>query len=453
VNSARDRYYLAAALAVQAALLFWRLDLLPVWGDEQFTLDTSQQPLSKIVEIVRGDIHPPLYYFLVHYWIGLGWPASLVVKARAFSGLWALATTILFYRWWLEGESRGRFLFLWTLSPCLILYGRMARSYTLQLFLAALTLYWGMRLLREPRKWLIIVSYAISGALLFYTHYLSALAVVGALEIWMLVRRRYAPVAVIAPIAIMLVLYAPWLAAIRTAVGMVAQQRPPAVTPNPALEQGIRLAYLATSFTMGETPPVWAPIAGLLIAAPLLTFLWRAGRPYWLPVLLIAAGIGYVGAARWVSFAFVPARLLFLLPFYFILLSRRIWLCATLGVLYVISLYGYYHEQNFLNKGYLLPFDRIADIIEQRSGGRPAQLVVDIPGLDVSPLKRRLTIRVDSRPGVEVTWRLSNATPIEQPVWSESFVPYSDLDHATMRLLGWPQQPNYVLTLRQYLVQ
>src|SRR5258706_581170 len=125
---------------------------------------------------------------------------------------------------------------------------------------------------------------------------------------------------------------------------MVAEQRPPAVTPNPALEQGIRLVYLATSFTMGETPPVWAPIAGLLIAAPLLIFLWRVRRPDWLTVLLIAAAIGYSGAARWVSFAFVPARLLFLLPFYLILLSRRVWICATLGVLYVVSFYGYYQH-------------------------------------------------------------------------------------------------------------
>jgi len=67
-------------------------------------------------------------------------PASLLVKARAFSGVWALASTVLLHRLWCRDL---RFVLLWSLSPCLILYGRMGRSYTLQLFLGCLALYWG----------------------------------------------------------------------------------------------------------------------------------------------------------------------------------------------------------------------------------------------------------------------------------------------------------------------
>ena len=147
-----ERWVLAACLFVQAALLFSRLDLLPVWGDEQFTLDTSEHPVGEIAAIVRGDIHPPLYYFLVHYWMTLPFPADPIVKARALSGVWALATTVVFYRLWLNAEEAWRFLPVWALSPCLILYGRMARSYTMQLFLGVLTLYWGMRLVEKPSR-------------------------------------------------------------------------------------------------------------------------------------------------------------------------------------------------------------------------------------------------------------------------------------------------------------
>ena len=148
----KERYFLLVCLGVQSALLFWRLDLLPVWGDEQFTLDTSAHSLTEIAAIVRGDIHPPLYYFLVHYWMGLPWSTALIVKARALSGVWALATTLVFYRFWLRPGERGRFLLISGLSPCMILYGRMARSYTLQLFLGSLALYWGMRLLQNPLR-------------------------------------------------------------------------------------------------------------------------------------------------------------------------------------------------------------------------------------------------------------------------------------------------------------
>src|SRR5436309_13477437 len=89
-----EAYCLPMCLVAQAALLFWRLDLLPVWGDEQFTLDTSAQ-LATIAAIVRSDIHPPLYFVLIHYWMLLPWSAASIVKARAFSGVWALASTVL----------------------------------------------------------------------------------------------------------------------------------------------------------------------------------------------------------------------------------------------------------------------------------------------------------------------------------------------------------------------
>ena len=79
-----EPFSLPLCLLVQATLLFARLDLLPVWGDEQFTLDTSTQPLSQIAGLVRADIHPPLYYFIVNFWLQAPWAAQLIVKARAF---------------------------------------------------------------------------------------------------------------------------------------------------------------------------------------------------------------------------------------------------------------------------------------------------------------------------------------------------------------------------------
>src|SRR5206468_3303482 len=154
------------------------------------------------------------------------------------------------------------------------------------------------------------------------------------------------------------------------------------------------------------------------------------------------------GVVHWVSFAFVPARLLFLLPFWVLLITRRAWIAVVLAGLSVVSLVSYFRQENFLNKGYLLPFDRIADIIQQRTGGRPAQLEVQAPGLDVSPLTRRLRIASAARP--EVIWVLSNRDEVLPPagtdlVRRDQFVPYSKLDHAMIKLLGWPVLPSHVL--------
>jgi hypothetical protein len=297
--------------------------------------------------------------------------------------------------------------------------------------------------------------YSIFGALLFYTHYLPALAIVGAIEIALLyrqLRKADAFVAATAPAAIMLVLYAPWLMSIGSSVERVIHAEPYALTSNPLLEQAIRLVYLGVSFTVGETAPVWVIVCG---GALVILFAIKRGpvekgcqRGAAL-VALLAAIIGFWGAARWVSFAFIPARLLFLLPFFLMLFARRAWMAVALGCLSVVSLANYYRQQNFLNKGYLLPFDRIADTIQQ--DGRPAQLIVNAPGVDVSPLVRRLT----QNPRPEVIWVLNARgrqapPPGGQEIRRMQFVPYSDLDHAMMKLLQWPVQPTHVLELTEY---
>ena len=82
-------------------------------------------------------------YFLLHFWIQLPLPGSLIARMRAHSALWVLLGTALLDRLWLRRlppRTRLWFLALWTFSPCLVLYARMARSYTMQLALACLAL-------------------------------------------------------------------------------------------------------------------------------------------------------------------------------------------------------------------------------------------------------------------------------------------------------------------------
>ncbi|MGH9661577.1 MAG: hypothetical protein ACRD96_23720, partial [Bryobacteraceae bacterium] len=112
-------YQLWLALAVQAGLLFTGLDLLPVWGDEQFTIDTAPQSPAAIWRIVEGDVHPPLYYLAVHAWLALPLPGDVVVRARALSGVFLLLALVAFDRLWLgrSEPSRPWILLLWTLSP------------------------------------------------------------------------------------------------------------------------------------------------------------------------------------------------------------------------------------------------------------------------------------------------------------------------------------------------
>jgi uncharacterized membrane protein len=86
---------LALFLPLQALLVSLNLGRLPVWTDELFTVQTAPQSLTRIIEIVRADIHPPLYFLLAHAWIQLPFPRDVLERIRLMSGVWTLAATFL----------------------------------------------------------------------------------------------------------------------------------------------------------------------------------------------------------------------------------------------------------------------------------------------------------------------------------------------------------------------
>src|SRR5581483_11837681 len=67
MTGARGSYlWLLLCLIAQAALLTHRLELLPMWGDELFTLYAANTTVPRMIDMVSGDVHPPLYFLLAH---------------------------------------------------------------------------------------------------------------------------------------------------------------------------------------------------------------------------------------------------------------------------------------------------------------------------------------------------------------------------------------------------
>ena len=54
-------------LVVALALRFWTSSDL--WLDEALTVNIARLPLHEIPAFLRRDGSPPLYYFLLHFWI------------------------------------------------------------------------------------------------------------------------------------------------------------------------------------------------------------------------------------------------------------------------------------------------------------------------------------------------------------------------------------------------
>lgn len=386
---------LAWALPLQATLLLWNLDLLDPWGDEDFTLFTVPQPVGEIVSTVAKNIHPPLYYLLLHWWIQLPWGTGLAASTRAMSAAWAMLATVLVYALWLRGHEprfQRRFLALWALSPCLLLHARMARSYSMQLAVAPLAVWAALRWVEQPADRRRLAVYVVANSVLLYTHYLSGLSVAAAVFLVLLARKGYQPAA--AQAALMTLLYLPWMPTLVSALGNWASSQTPYEAGSLLVDQFVRLGYLFIAFAFGETfPAVGLVIAGSLTPV-IIHALWKAAasRPAWLAVVLIACGFSWVGVSKFEPFVFGPTALFFALPFFLLLIVGRLNVAtfAMLLVLYVCADYAYFARIGYLVKPYAAPNREMAEVIRAGSAGRSAVLAVDPFGSYSEPLIARL---------------------------------------------------------------
>ena len=476
------------ALPLQALLLLSNLDLLDPWLDEWFTVNTVTQPVNQVLSAVAGNVHPPLYFVLLHYWIQLPWPFSPLVSMRAMSAVWALVATVVVYFLWLRREDRpfqSKFLTLWVLSPCLLLLARMARSYSMQLALASLAIYSAPQWAEEPRNWKRLLAYIGSSIALLYTHYLSGLAVAAGVCVAFLMQKRFALAA--AQVALLAVLYSPWAPVLGSVLRRLTwiDMFPPHEGGNIISDQIIRLGYLFVSFSFGETFSTVSLLLSVALAPVVACALWRAveARPPWLPIVLVAGGIAWIGTSRLEQFVFMPNQLLFVFPFFLIFIVRQLnpSVLVALLVLYAGADYAYFTRSDFLVKPYATPYQEIADVIRERSRGEHALVALDPHGVFEQPLLNRLgdSVRVillydeDSarevleaarnRPSVILLWRRTTdishknfVTKLEQDlsvgreVWHREFVAYSLPERLARQWLRGPGQPEYYYRLSEF---
>src|SRR5688500_14122206 len=107
-----------------------------LWLDEALSVNISALPVGDLLERLRHDGHPPLYYLLLHYWIELVGDGDTAV--RALSGIIGVATLPL--AWVaghrLAGPTAARWALLATaISPYCVRYSTETRMYSLVMLL------------------------------------------------------------------------------------------------------------------------------------------------------------------------------------------------------------------------------------------------------------------------------------------------------------------------------
>jgi len=164
-------FLLFAILLVGLFLRIYNLDREGIWFDEGGSARYANLNIPQLFETVSsGDCTPPLYYVVLHYWIGIFGESEF--SLRFPSVVFSFFSIFVIYK-------LGTLLFnkdvglisslILSISGFHIYYSQEARSYSLLVLLALLSFYFFIKTLNN-RKSAVSIAYIISIVLLLYTH-------------------------------------------------------------------------------------------------------------------------------------------------------------------------------------------------------------------------------------------------------------------------------------------
>lgn len=158
-------------LLLAAGLRFYRLDAQSFWNDEGNAIRAAERPIPLVIAAARGDIHPPGYYLLLHFWRIPAGDSEFAVRALSvYIGLLTVALTGRLGKRMLGTGVGTSAVLLAAVSPLAVYYSQEARMYGLLglVAIASTDLLWS--LLRRPRLRTGLV-YALVAAAGLYVHY------------------------------------------------------------------------------------------------------------------------------------------------------------------------------------------------------------------------------------------------------------------------------------------
>jgi mannosyltransferase len=290
---------LALIVALAAVLRFATLGVPAYWLDEWVTVTETHGSFAAVLDSVHhAEGGPPLYLILLWAWRKV--LGNSEITLRSLSALLGTATVPIAFAAARELASRRAGLFAAALaatSPLLIWYSQEVRTYSLLVFLSALSfLFFIYALHRQESRW--FWGWAISSGLALTTHYF-ALALIAPEAVWLLLRApRVKALAACAGIGAVGLSLLP----------LIDQQQGKVAGVIRLLDRGDRLLAIPQHFVVGLSVPwkVVPPLVGLALIAAVAYALTRADPPS-RRAFAVAGGVAMAGILLSVVPAFLGA--------------------------------------------------------------------------------------------------------------------------------------------------
>ena len=167
------------------ALRVYHLSGQSLWYDEGFSVYLAQKSLSEIAARTAADIQPPVYYFLLHFWLALAGRSEYAVRfLSVFFGTLTIPLVYVLARRLVKPWAAVLSALFIALSPFQVWYSQETRMYTLVTMLGVLSSYLLLRALHTPASFgppasgrqqpsmpVLWLAFALTNILAIYTHY------------------------------------------------------------------------------------------------------------------------------------------------------------------------------------------------------------------------------------------------------------------------------------------
>ncbi|MDB6141228.1 MAG: hypothetical protein JWP80_272 [Pseudomonas sp.] len=329
--------WLVPILVLAGITRFYGLTQTAIWCDEGSSLLMSQYSFAMTWFHSAHDVHPPLYYLLLHGWMSLFGDGIFSIRAMsAIPGVATVGLAVWLMR--LITNQRATVLagVLLAMLPIAVRYSQEVRMYALMGFwLIGATIalvYW----VKRPERHRYLVIYALLMSASFYTHYFTGLCV---LSHWfyLLVLRVQGPekhklitrpawwitnVAIVA-------LYAPWIPSLVDQLTHIPQLK---VGGDVGWIPPVTLDSLPSAiwqfFTLGDGHDVFWP---LYIAMPLV-----------MAVIALVVAVRDRSRHKFhvlvVAYTFLPLLVIFAVSFITPLLVERYLMFAAIGLPLILAI-------------------------------------------------------------------------------------------------------------------
>jgi mannosyltransferase len=195
------------------------------WFDESIVLLEAQQPVPSLLGARAEGIHPPLFRFLLHFWMKLGSGEAFLRMLPVFFSIASIPLCFALIRKVLNESGAYVATAFMAFSPFQIYYAQEIKMYSLFLFLSLSSFYFFLKSL-DGNKNIHWVGYAGCTVLALYTHYFAFWVILAENLVFLIYSRQLKKEQAcvlkwLISQAVILILFFPWASFFFTHLGRV----------------------------------------------------------------------------------------------------------------------------------------------------------------------------------------------------------------------------------------